>query len=268
MPYPSALVNVMSAAAEKAARPLRRDFGEIENLQVSLKGPDNFVTSADLRTQEILHRELSRARPSYGFLMEEGLEEAGDGEHRWIVDPIDGTLNFLRGIPHFAISIALEHAGNIVGSFVLDPIKHEAYWAEKGRGAYVNDRRLRIAPRTSLKGAVIALGLPHRSRDGHELHLARQRRVMGVVAGLRRFGAAALDLCYVASGRIDGYWETGLSPWDIAGGMLCTTEAGGSVIGLQRNTSPLITGDVVAGAPDVALALQDCLAKADREVLS
>lgn len=263
MPYPTALINVMSGAAEKAARPLRRDFGEIENLQVSLKGPDNFVTSADLRTQEILHRELARARPGYGFLMEEGLEEAGDGEHRWIVDPVDGTLNFLRGIPHFAISIALERAGTIVGAFVLDPIKHEAYWAEKGRGAYVNDRRLRITPRTTLEGAVIALGLPHRSRGAHDLHLSRQRQIMRKVAGLRRFGAAALDLCYVASGRIDGYWETGLNPWDIAGGMLCVTEAGGSVVGLRRNTCPLITGEVIAGTPEVAIALQDCLTEAD-----
>ncbi len=264
MPYPTALTNVMSAAAEKAARPLRRDFGEIENLQVSLKGPDDFVTAADLRTQDILHRELSRARPTYGFLMEEGVEEAGDGEHRWIVDPIDGTLNFLRGIPHFAISIALERAGTVIGAFVLDPIKHEAYWAEKGRGAYVNDRRLRITPRASLDGAVIALGIPRRSRPGHESHLRRQREVMRAVSGLRRFGAAALDLCYVASGRVDGYWDTGLSPWDIAAGMLCATEAGGSVVGLRRNTSPMITGDIIAGTPDVVLALQDCLAGADQ----
>lgn len=255
MRYPSALLNVMGDAAETAARRLRRDFGELENLQVSLKGPDDFVTSADTQAQASIRDALARARPGYGFLMEEGGSEKGDGENLWIVDPIDGTANFMRGIPHFAVSIALARRGAVVAGLVLDPVKHETYWTEKGRGAFVNGRRIRVSPRQSLAGAAVALGIPHRSRDAHELHLRRQRRVMAEASSLRRLGAASLDLCYVACGKLDAYWETGLSPWDLAAAMLAVTEAGGIASGIGDGEDPLRTGEVVAGAPGAHGAL-------------
>lgn len=259
MRYPSAALNVMGTAAEKAARRLRREFGELENLQVSLKGTDNFVTSSDLRAQETIHAELARARPGYGFLMEEGGNEEGDGENLWIVDPIDGTANFMRGIPHFAVSIALARRKEVVAGLVLDPVKHETYWAEKGRGAFVNGRRIRVSPRQSLAGATVALGIPHRSRGGHDLHIRRQRRVMAEAGSLRRLGAASLDLCYVACGKFDAYWETGLQPWDIAAARIVVVEAGGIVSGIGHGEDPLRTGDVVAGTPGAHGALQEVL---------
>ncbi len=259
MPYPSAILNVMAEAAEQAARRMRREFNEIENLQVSVKSPDNFVTSADLAAQETIRDELARARPGHGFLMEEGGNEKGDGEHLWIVDPIDGTANFMRGIPHFAISLALSYQGAIVAGLVLDPIKHETYWTEKGRGAFVNSRRLRVTPRQSIAGATIALGIPHRSRGNHEEHITRQRRVMQQASSLRRFGAASLDLCYVAAGRFDAYWETDLQPWDIAAAQLAVTEAGGTVSGITPGEDPIQSGNIVAGTPGVVHELLEVL---------
>lgn len=259
MHYPSATLNVMGSAAEKAARAIRRDFTELENLQVSLKGTDNFVTSSDVRTQATIHDELARARPGYGFLMEEGGSDRGDGENLWIIDPIDGTANFMRGIPHFAISIALARQGEVVAGFVLDPIKHETYWAEKGRGAFVNGQRARVSPRQSLAGATVGLGIPHRARGGHALYLRRLGRIMAEARSLRRLGAASLDLCYVACGKFDAYWETGLSPWDIAAGRLAVTEAGGIVSGIGPDEDPLRTGGIVAGTPGAHDALQEVL---------
>src|SRR5262250_143964 len=202
----SALLNVMTAAARKAGRSLKRDFGEVENLQVSMKGPANFVTAADRRAEEILREELEHARPGYGFLGEEGgAREGSDKTHRWIVDPLDGTLNFLHGIPHFAISIGLEREGTIVAGLVYNPANEELFTAERGKGAFLNDQRLRVAARRRLADAVIACGLPHHGRGDLELGRKELAAVQEKVAGLRRFGAAALDLAWLAAGRFDGY---------------------------------------------------------------
>src|SRR5712671_621423 len=230
----SALLNVMIAAARKAGRSLKRDFGEVEKLQVSLKGPANFVSSADHRAEETLRAELARARPGYGFLGEEGGRQDGaDKTHCWIVDPLDGTTNFLHGIPQFAISIALERDGTIVAGLVYNPANEELFTAERGKGAFLNDQRLRVAARKRLADAVIACGLPHLGRGD----LVQFRKEFGAVqekvAGLRRFGAAALDLAFVAAGRLDGYWERNISPWDIAAGLILVREAGGFVTDLD-----------------------------------
>jgi len=244
----SALLNVMIKAAHKAARALKRDFGEVEHLQVSLKGPANFVSAADHRAEEILCAELSAARPGYGFLGEEGVRREGtDRTHTWIVDPLDGTSNFLHGIPHFAISIGLEREGEIVAGLVYNPIDDELFTAERGKGAFLNDRRLRVAARQRLADAVIACGLPHLGRGDLALNNRELAAVQPKVAGLRRFGAAALDLAWVAAGRFDGFWERGLSPWDVAAGSILVREAGGFVTDLDGADTPWISGDVVAG---------------------
>jgi myo-inositol-1(or 4)-monophosphatase len=244
----SALLNVMIKAAHKASRGLKRDFGELEQLQVSLKGPANFVTGADRHAEEILREELEHARPGYGFVGEEGGVRAGsDKSHRWIVDPLDGTLNFLHGIPHFAISIALEREGSIVAGVVYNPVYDELFTAERGKGAYLNDRRLRVAARKRLADAVVACALPHPSRGDLALTRREHSAVQDKVAGLRRFGAAALDLAWVAAGRVDAYWERNLSPWDIAAGQIMVREAGGMVSGIAGDDDPLKTGHVVCG---------------------
>jgi myo-inositol-1(or 4)-monophosphatase len=248
MPHQSALLNVMVGAARKAARALKRDFGEVEQLQVSLKGPANFVTAADRRAEETLRAELGKARPGYGFLGEEGGRHEGtDGTHTWIVDPLDGTTNFLHGIPQFAISIGLERSGAIVAAVIYNPITDELYTAERGKGAFLNDRRLRVAGRRNLAEAVIACGLPHLGRGDLPLGLKELGAVQGQVAGLRRFGAAALDLAFVASGRIDGYWERNLSPWDMAAGVLVVREAGGFVTDLDGGDEMFTKRHIVAG---------------------
>jgi len=221
-------MNVMIAAARKAARALARDFGEVENLQVSRKGPSDFVSSADLKAEKTLFEELSKGRPGYGFLMEErGVVEGSDKTHRWIVDPLDGTTNFLHGIPHFAISIALEREGLIVAGVIYNVVRDELFWAEKGVGAYLNDKRLRVAGRSEMRDAIFATGTPWHGRPGHETALAEIERVIAATAGIRRFGSAALDLAYVAAGRFDGYWERNLNAWDIAAGAVLVREAGG-----------------------------------------
>ena len=226
----SAVLNVMIKAAHRAGRSLKRDLGEVEHLQVSLKGPRNFVTAADRRAEETLREELAKARPDYGFLGEEGGALSGtDKSHRWIVDPLDGTTNFLHGIPHFAVSIGLERDGAIVAGVVYNPANDEVFVAERGKGAYLNDKRIRVAARQKLADAVVACGLPHYGRGDlalarHEIAAAQQN-----FAGLRRYGAAALDLAWIAAGRFDAYWERGLSPWDLASGSLLVREAGGFV---------------------------------------
>src|SRR5258708_7006084 len=200
----SPLINVMVKAAEKAARGLVRDFGEVEQLQVSRKGPADFVSQADHKAEQVLKAELKRARPPYGFLMEEsGRSEGRDPLHRWLVDPLDGTTNFLHGIPHFCISIALQRDEEIVAALVFDPTRDESFWAEKGHGAYLNERRLRVSARGVLADAVIGTGMPFLGRPGHDQFLAEARAVMAEVAGVRRFGAAALDLAYVAARPFD-----------------------------------------------------------------
>jgi myo-inositol-1(or 4)-monophosphatase len=244
----SALLNVMLKAAQKAGRALKRDFGEVEQLQVSLKGPANFVSAADHRAEQILCEELGAARPGYGFVGEEGgRREGSDRTHTWIVDPLDGTSNFLHGIPHFAISIGLERDGVIVAGLVYNPINDDLFTAERGKGAFLNNQRLRVAVRQRLSDAVIACGLPHLGRGDLALGGRELAAVQEKVAGLRRFGAASLDLAWVAAGRLDGYWERNLSPWDIAAGLILVREAGGFVTDLDRGDTPWITGDVVAG---------------------
>jgi myo-inositol-1(or 4)-monophosphatase len=246
MPYLSPALNVMVAAARKAGRALIRDFGELEQLQVSMKGPADFVSVADERTERILVEELSRARPGYGFLVEEsGVIEGPDKTHRFIIDPLDGTTNFLHGIPQFAISIALEREGQIVSGVVFNPVTDELFVAEKNHGSFLNERRLRIAARTSLKHALFATGIPFLGREGHQRFLAELGEVMAVSAGVRRFGAAALDLAGVAAGRFDGFWERGLSPWDVAAGILLVREAGGVVTDLDGGSKMFESGTIV-----------------------
>ena len=244
----SALMNVMLAAARKAGRSLARDFGEVEQLQVSLKGPANFVTAADHRAEEILHGELTRARPGYGLLMEErGEIEGADRTHRWIVDPLDGTTNFLHGIPIFAVSIALERDGDLVAGLIFNPVTHETFTAERGKGAFFNDRRLRVSARTELEDCVIGTGIPHSGRPGHPVFLRELEAVMTSSAGVRRCGAAALDLAWVAAGRFDGFWERNLRAWDIAAGIVILREAGGYVSDTDGKDLMLKSGNIVAG---------------------
>jgi myo-inositol-1(or 4)-monophosphatase len=261
----SALLNVMIKAARKASRALKRDFGEVEHLQVSLKGPANFVTAADRQAEEILREELEHARPGYGFLGEEGgLREGNDKTHRWIVDPIDGTLNFLHGIPHFAISIALEREGTIVAGVVYNPANDELFTAERGKGAFLNDQRLRVAARKRLADAVVACALPHPSRGDVALTRSEHIAVQDKVAGLRRFGAAALDLAWVAAGRLDAYWERTLSPWDMAAGIALVREAGGFVTDLDGRDDMIRTGGILAGNEDIHRDLLRLLKQAQR----
>jgi len=259
----SANINVMTAAARKAARGLVRDFGEVEQLQVSLKGTSNFVSSADLKAEKILRAELSKARPGYGFLLEEGGEVAGtDRGNRWIIDPLDGTTNFLHGIPHFAISIALERDGEIIAGVVYQPLTDEVYHAEKGAGAYVNERRLRVSARRKLEDAVIATGIPHRGRGDHPTFVRQLTAVMAATAGVRRFGAAALDLAYVAAGRCDAFWETALAPWDIAAGLLLVREAGGYLSEIGGGHNMMQSGEVLAANDHLHLPLGTLLRSA------
>jgi myo-inositol-1(or 4)-monophosphatase len=259
----SALINVMVAAARKAARGLKRDFGELENLQVSLKGPANFVSAADRRAEEVLREELGRARPGYGFLGEEGGRQEGtDKTHTWIVDPLDGTTNFLHGIPQFAISIGLEREGTIIAGVIYNPANDELFTAERGKGAFLNEQRLRVANRRNLAESVIACALPHLGRGDlagfrKELELVQER-----VAGLRRFGAAALDLAWTAAGRLDGFWERNLSPWDMAAGTLMVREAGGFVTDLDGQDAMFSKGDILAGNESIHAELLRLLKKA------
>ena len=243
----SALLNVMIKAAHKASRALKRDFGELEHLQLSVKGPANFVTAADRRAEETLRSELEQARPGYGFLGEEGgLHEGTDKTHCWIVDPLDGTLNFLHGIPHFAVSIALEREGTIIAGVVYNPVSDDLFTAERGKGAFLNDRRLRVSARRELSEAVVACALPHPSRGDVMLTRNEHAAVQQKVAGLRRFGAAALDLAWVAAGRFDGFWEERLKPWDVAAGILIVTEAGGRVTGMDGGPFDMAAGHLLA----------------------
>jgi len=245
----SALLNVMIAAARKAARGLKRDFGEVEKLQVSMKGPANFVTAADRRAEETLFNELTKARPGYGFLGEEGGQRDGaDKTHRWVVDPLDGTTNFLHGIPHFAISIGLEREGTVIAGLVYNPANDEMFIAERGKGAFLNEQRIRVAARTRLDMAVIACGLPHVGRGDIELGRKETGAMQEQVAGLRRHGAAALDLAWVAAGRFDAYWERNIKPWDMAAGMILVREAGGFVSDCDGGEDMYAKGHIVAGS--------------------
>ena len=257
MAVKSALINVMEKAARKATPGLLHDFGEVEQLQVSTKGPADFVTTADLKAEEVLIDELGRARPDFGFLVEErGGIPGADPTHRWLVDPLDGTTNFLHGIPHFCISIALERiegsAGKtkreITAGLVFDPLRNELFWGEKGVGAFVNDRRLRVSGRRKLAEAVIATGIPVQDRTPHDVFLRQLGAVMAVASGVLRQGAAALDMAYVAAGRYDGFWEMGLKAWDIGAGILLVREAGGYVTEIDGGNDMLESGSVLAAS--------------------
>ena len=228
----SALLQVMIDAARKAGRRLKRDFGEVGELQVSRKGPSDFVSKADLQAEETLVTELQKARPGYGFLAEErGVVEGTDKTHTWIIDPLDGTTNFLHGLPHFAVNIALERRdAGVVAAVTYNPATDELFWAEKGRGAWLGDsRRLRVAARRNLSDCLLATGIPFQGKPGHARFLKELHQFSARVAGVRRYGSAALDLAYVAAGRFDGYWERDIKPWDVAAGSLLVTEAGGTM---------------------------------------
>ncbi len=263
MPYLSPALNVMIAAARKAGRPLIRDFGELENLQVARKGPADFVTNADERTEKILVEELKKARPGYGFLVEEaGFIEGPDKTHRFIIDPIDGTTNFLHGIPQFCVSIALEREGQIVSAVVFNPVTDDMFVAERSHGAFLNDKRLRVAQRSNLPDILVASGSPFLGRDGQGEFLGELRSVITTTAGMRRFGSAALDLAWVAAGRFDAFWERGLKPWDVAAGILLVKEAGGVVSDLDGSDRMLESGDILATNELLHRPLLDLLKKA------
>jgi myo-inositol-1(or 4)-monophosphatase len=258
----SALLNVMVQAALKAGRSLARDFGEVQNLQVSVKGPGDYVSQADRKAEEIIYNELARARPGYSFLMEErGTVDGDDPQHRWIVDPLDGTTNFLHGIPLFAISIGLERQGQLVAGVIFNPVMDELYTAERGGGAFLNDRRMRIAGRSRLVDCVIGTGIPHLGLGNHGRALTDLRNVMMESAGIRRLGSAALDLAYVAAGRMDGFWEDTLSPWDLAAGVLMVRESGGFATDRHGGDAMFENGTVVAGNEPVHRALLATLKK-------
>ena len=247
----SALINVMVKAAETASRKIMRDFGEVENLQVSRKGAADFVTKADITAEKVIHEELAEARPDWGFVMEEqGVIKASETDApEWIIDPIDGTTNFMHGIPHFAISIAVRQAGKITAGIVFDPSRNECFFAEAGKGAFLNERRIRVSGRRQLHESLFATGIPFLGRGTAEtdaLFQAELQSVMQKSAGIRRFGAAALDLAWVAAGRYEGFWERGLNIWDIAAGVILVREAGGFVSDFASRDKALETGDVVA----------------------
>ena len=247
MSQASANLNIMIKAARRASRGLLRDFGEVENLQVSSKAAGDFVTKADIKAEEIIYEELSEARPNYGWLGEESQEKKGrDPTRRWIVDPLDGTSNFLHGIPHWGISIGLEYKKEIIAGVIYDPIKDEMFTSEKGQGAWLNDRRLRVSDRTNMIEMLFATGMPFAQKQGLQETLTELTKLMPKCAGVRRQGAAALDLAYVAAGRLDGYWERGLNAWDIAAGLLIAREAGALVEGFNHPLeTPLESGSLI-----------------------
>ncbi len=243
----SANLNLMIKAARLAGRSLVKDFREVENLQVSVKGAGDFVSRADIEAERIIREELSEARPNYGWLGEESAEVAGeDPTRRWIVDPLDGTTNFLHGLPHWAVSIALEHKGEVVAGVVFDPAKDEMFFAEKGQGAFMNQTRLRVSGRSKMIESIFATGLPFAGRGDLPDTLGDLARLLPTCAGVRRWGAAALDLAYVAAGRYDGFWERRLHAWDMAAGMVIAREAGALVEAMDKDADILESGEIVA----------------------
>lgn len=248
----SANLNIMLKAARRAGRSLAKDFREVENLQASMKGAGDFVSKADIEAERLLKEDLMGARPTYGWCAEEGGEEDGkDPTRRWIVDPLDGTTNFLHGLPHWAISIALEHKGQIVSAVIYDPSKDEMFFAERGNGAFMNDTRLRVAKRNRLIECVFATGLPFGGRSDLPATLQDLARLLPTCAGVRRFGSAALDLAYVAAGRYDGFWERRLNAWDLAAGLLIVREAGGFVEPMNPEGHILEDGEVVCASEPI-----------------
>jgi myo-inositol-1(or 4)-monophosphatase len=252
MPHASPLITVMMNAARKAARGLARDFGELDGLATSRKGAADFVSAADTRAEQILFEELSKGRSKYGFLMEErGAIEGADNSNRWIVDPLDGTTNFLHGLPQFAISICVERDRQPFAGVIYNPISDELYWAEKGEGAWLNDRRLRVSPRKALDECLFATGLPFKGRPGRDRSLKEVDRVLAETAGVRRYGSAALDLAFVAAGRFEAFWERDLNPWDVGAGIVLVREAGGMVAEIDGGDDPLHSGSILAASMEI-----------------
>ncbi|MBN8916031.1 MULTISPECIES: inositol monophosphatase family protein [Xanthobacter] len=259
----SPLITVMVQAVRKAGRTLARDFGEVEQLQVSMKGPGDFVSAADRKAEDTIFAELSRARPNYGFLMEErGAVEGTDPANTWVVDPLDGTTNFLHGIPIFSISLALVRNGVPVAGVIYNPVSDELYVAESGQGAYLNERRIRVAARRKLADCVVCCGVPHMGRGDHAQFNRELELVQPQVSGLRRTGSAAIDLAWTAAGRFDAFWERNLSPWDMAAGIVLVREAGGYVSDMDDGDKMLDNGHIIAGNELIRRDLQKLLKKA------
>lgn len=251
-------LNVMIKAAEAASKSLLRDFGEVEQLQVSRKGPADFVSAADRRAEQILHRELSKARPNYSFLMEEsGAIKGSDPDNTFIIDPLDGTTNFLHGIPQWCITIALERKGEIVSGLIYDPVKDEMFTAEKGTGAFMRNRRMRVSGRGKLDGAMVMGGSPVSARSWHKNYMSQLGRVLDTDISFRRLGSAALDLAYVAAGRADAFWEEGLNAWDVAAGILIVKEAGGTVTSTDKaEADPTKSGALIASNTSLHMTIE------------
>ena len=255
-------MTVMVDAVRKAARGLRRDFGEVENLQVSRKGPGDFVSAADRKAEEVLRDALMKARPGYSLVLEEnGIVEGTDKSHTWHVDPLDGTSNFLHGVPHFGISVGLEREGQIVAGVIFDPIKDELFVAERGKGAYLNNRRLRVSGRQDMADALVGYGTPYLGRGSHPRLLRELGAVMAVAGGTRRMGSAALDMAYVACGRLDAYWERDLQTYDFAAGVILVREAGGFVTSADGAAEPLAPRSVACGNEELHRELVGILKK-------
>ena len=256
----SPLLNIMQKAAKKASRGLRRDFNELENLQVKTKGPANFVTASDIRTQKIIYEELSYAKPDWSFIMEESKPiENQNTKARFIIDPIDGTTNFMHGNPNFAISIAAEIDNRLEAAIIYSPITDEMFTAERGKGSFLNDKRIRVATRKKLSESILITGIPHLGRGNKELFIKEMDKIIPEVAGIRRSGSAALDLAWIAAGRYDIFWERGLSVWDIAAGILLVREAGGFAKGIDGSDQDLWNGNIISGNDDIILAISEKL---------
>ena len=256
MAHRSALINVMIAAAHKASKKLLRDFGEVEHLQVSRKGPADFVSTSDKTAEKTLLSALTKARPNYSFLMEESGEVVGqDTSNTWIIDPLDGTTNFLHGLPHFAISLGLQRDGEMLAGVIYEPVHDELFWAEKGQGAHLNDRRIRVSGRSAMEEALFATGIPFKGARDHPEFLKHLKAIMAVSSGVRRFGSAALDLAYVAAGRYEGFWETGLNSWDMAAGIVLVREAGGYVTEINGKNNMMKSGSILAANDQLHLPL-------------
>ncbi len=262
----SAIITVMERACRKAAPKLRRDFGEVAQLQVSRKGPADFVSQADKAAERTLVEELQRARPGWGFLLEEGGEIPGEAPDspRFIIDPLDGTTNFLHGIPHFAMSIGVEHLGTMIAGMIYQPLTDESFWAERGRGAWLQNARLRVSGRRDMDEALFATGIPFKGHGDQPQFEAILKNVIPQVAGVRRFGAASLDLAWVAAGRFDGFWEQGLHAWDVAAGMLLVKEAGGFVSDFRGGERMIERREVIAANDVLHSRLHKLVAEAVR----
>lgn len=253
----------MINAVRRAARGVQRDFGELSNLQISLKGPGDYVTASDRKCEEVLRAELEKARPGYGFLMEESGVVAGtDAGHRWIIDPIDGTMNFMHAVPFFAISVALERHGELIAAVTYNPISDELFTAEKGQGAYLNNKRLRVAARQDIHETLVGGSIPHRGRGEHALARAEIAIMQAKTVGLRAMGSATLDLAYLAAGRLDIVWHRGLEAWDMAAGIVMIREAGGFVSDCDTEANPLVTGNILAANADLLPVARRALADA------